>query len=118
MGEGQRTGAEAFLIGADHVGDGPAALVLGDNIFHGPGFSGTLTRAIAEINSGDAGCVLFGYPVRDPERYGVAEADREGRLLSIEEKPEHPRSDRAVVGLYLRKRRSGYRPLAAPVAPL
>ncbi len=93
--------AEAFVIGAEHVGDGPATLVLGDNIFHGPGFSGMLARSIADINEGRAGCVLFGYPVRDPERYGVAEADSDGRLLSIEEKPERPRSDRAVVGLYL-----------------
>ena len=93
--------AEAFLIGADHVGDGPAALVLGDNIFHGPGFSGMLARARADIEQGDAGCVLFGYPVRDPQRYGVAEFDADGTLLSIEEKPEVPRSDRAVVGLYL-----------------
>jgi glucose-1-phosphate thymidylyltransferase len=93
--------AEAFVIGADHVGDGPAALVLGDNIFHGPGFSGKLARSIADIDSGRAGCVLFGYPVRDPQRYGVAEADADGRLISIEEKPAHPRSDRAVVGLYL-----------------
>ena len=93
--------AEAFRIGAEHVGDGPAALVLGDNIFHGPGFSGMLARARSDIERGEAGCVLFGYPVRDPQRYGVAEADADGRLLSIEEKPEVPRSDRAVVGLYL-----------------
>ena len=93
--------AEAFLIGAEHVGDDPAALVLGDNIFHGPGFSGMLARARADIANDDAGCVLFGYPVRDPERYGVAEFDADGTLLSIEEKPEFPRSDRAVVGLYL-----------------
>jgi glucose-1-phosphate thymidylyltransferase len=87
--------AEAFVIGDD-----PAALVLGDNIFHGPGFSGLLEGAIADITSGGAGCVLFGYPVRDPQRYGVAEADDEGRLLSIEEKPDKPRSNRAVTGLY------------------
>jgi glucose-1-phosphate thymidylyltransferase len=92
--------AEAFIIGAAHVADQPAALVLGDNIFHGPGFSGLLEGAIADIASGDAGCVLFGYPVRDPQRYGVAEADADGRLLSIEEKPAKPRSNRAVTGLY------------------
>ena len=74
--------------------------MLGDNIFHGPGFSATLNGAIDDITSGLAGCVLFGYPVRDPERYGVAEADDEGRLLSIEEKPDKPRSNRAVTGLY------------------
>ena len=93
--------AEAFLIGADHVGDETAALVLGDNIFHGPGFSGLLHRSIAGIHGGDDGCVLFGYPVRDPQRYGVGEADEQGRLVSIEEKPERPRSDRAITGLYL-----------------
>ncbi len=92
--------AQAFVIGADHVGDDPAALVLGDNIFHGPGFSGMLTAAIGDIESGRAGCALFGYPVRDPERYGVAEADAGGRLVSIEEKPAEPRSNRAVTGLY------------------
>ena len=93
--------AQAFLIGADHVGDDPVALILGDNIFHGPGFSGLLHRSIAGIGRGDDGCVLFGYPVRDPQRYGVGEADDQGRLVAIEEKPEHPRSDRAITGLYL-----------------
>jgi glucose-1-phosphate thymidylyltransferase len=92
--------AEAFIIGADHIGDDSAALVLGDNIFHGPGFSGLLKRSIAEIEAGRDGCVLFGYAVRDPQRYGVAEADEDGRLLSIEEKPAYPRSNRAVTGLY------------------
>jgi glucose-1-phosphate thymidylyltransferase len=89
--------AEAFLIGADHVGDDTAALVLGDNIFHGPGFPAQLRRCIAELD----GCVLFGYPVRDPSRYGVGEADANGRLISIEEKPSRPRSNRAITGLYL-----------------
>ncbi len=93
--------AEAFLIGADHVGADPVALVLGDNIFHGPGFSGLLQRSIDGVCRGDDGCVLFGYPVRDPHRYGVGEADSHGRLVSIEEKPAHPRSDRAITGLYL-----------------
>ncbi len=92
--------AEAFVIGADHVGEHPAALVLGDNIFHGPGFSRILAGAITDIASGAAGCVLFGYAVRDPQRYGVAEVDADGWLLSIEEKPEKPRSNRAVTGLY------------------
>jgi glucose-1-phosphate thymidylyltransferase len=89
--------AEAFLIGADHVGDDCAALVLGDNIFHGPGFPAQLRGAIAELD----GCVLFGYPVKDPGRYGVGEADPSGRLISIEEKPTSPRSNRAITGLYL-----------------
>jgi glucose-1-phosphate thymidylyltransferase len=92
--------AEAFVIGAAHVSDQPAALVLGDNIFHGPGFSRILADAIGDIASRTAGCVLFGYPVRDPQRYGVAEADADGWLTSIEEKPAQPRSNRAVTGLY------------------
>ena len=69
------------------MGDDPAALVLGDNIFHGPGFSGLLQQSIASITDGTDGCVLFGYPVKDPQRYGVGEADEQGRLISIEEKP-------------------------------
>jgi glucose-1-phosphate thymidylyltransferase len=89
--------AEAFLIGAEHVGTDTAALVLGDNIFHGPGFPDQLRRCIAELD----GCVLFGYPVKDPSRYGVGEADASGRLVSIEEKPARPRSNRAITGLYL-----------------
>lgn len=93
--------AEAFVIGADHVRGGPSALVLGDNIFHGASFGDLLRRRVAQISSGETGCVLFGYPVRDPERYGVGEAAPDGTLLSIEEKPERPRSDRAITGLYL-----------------
>jgi glucose-1-phosphate thymidylyltransferase len=89
--------AEAFLIGADHVGADSVALVLGDNIFHGPGFPDQLRRSIAELD----GCVLFGYPVKDPGRYGVGESDEHGRLISIEEKPLRPRSNRAITGLYL-----------------
>jgi glucose-1-phosphate thymidylyltransferase len=88
--------AEAFLIGRDHVGRDTAGLVLGDNIFYGHGLGGTL----AEAATLDTGCVLFGYQVRDPQRYGVAEADPEGRLISIEEKPHQPRSNLAVTGLY------------------
>jgi glucose-1-phosphate thymidylyltransferase len=92
--------AEAFLIGADHIGDDAAALVLGDNIFHGQGFSTILQRAVAQVEA-DKGATLFGYPVGDPERYGVGEADDRGRLISIEEKPAKPRSNRAITGLYL-----------------
>ncbi|MEV1294070.1 glucose-1-phosphate thymidylyltransferase RfbA [Pseudonocardia sp. NPDC049635] len=88
--------ADAFLIGADHIGDDTAALVLGDNIFHGPNFSELLERTATDVH----GCVLFGYPVGDPERYGVAITDQWGRLTDIEEKPTHPRSNRAVTGLY------------------
>jgi glucose-1-phosphate thymidylyltransferase len=89
--------AEAFIIGAGHIGDDTAALVLGDNIFHGPGFPNQLRTAIANLD----GCVLFGYPVKNPGRYGVGEADEHGRLISIEEKPARPRSNRAITGLYL-----------------
>ncbi|MBW4715918.1 glucose-1-phosphate thymidylyltransferase RfbA [Saccharothrix obliqua] len=88
--------AEAFVIGADFVGDDSVSLVLGDNIFYGQGFSRLLQHHVAELD----GCVLFGYPVRDPERYGVGEVDEHGRLLSIEEKPARPRSNKAITGLY------------------
>jgi glucose-1-phosphate thymidylyltransferase len=88
--------AQAFIIGADHIGDDSVALVLGDNIFYGQGFSGRLRQATAELD----GCVLFGYQVRDPERYGVGELDADGRLVSIEEKPSSPKSNLAITGLY------------------
>ncbi|MFC8870508.1 glucose-1-phosphate thymidylyltransferase RfbA [Streptomyces sp. NPDC057148] len=87
---------EAFLIGADHIGDDSVALILGDNIFHGHSFYSVLAEHSADVR----GCVLFGYPVHDPERYGVGEVDATGRLLSIEEKPEKPRSNTAITGLY------------------
>jgi glucose-1-phosphate thymidylyltransferase len=89
--------AEAFLIGAEHIGQDQVALVLGDNIFYGHGFSETLDRAVAALD----GCVLFGYPVKDPQRYGVGEKDDSGRLVSIQEKPAQPRSNLAITGLYL-----------------
>ncbi|MGH3772372.1 MAG: glucose-1-phosphate thymidylyltransferase RfbA [Pseudonocardiaceae bacterium] len=88
--------AEAFVIGADFIADDPVALVLGDNIFYGPGFSGRLQRCVTNLD----GCVLFGYPVKDPQRYGVGEVDAAGRLISIEEKPAVPRSNKAITGLY------------------
>jgi glucose-1-phosphate thymidylyltransferase len=88
--------AEAFIIGRDHIADDTSALVLGDNIFYGHGLGGRLTEAAAL----QSGCVLFGYQVREPERYGVAEASDDGTLLSIEEKPAKPRSNLAVTGLY------------------
>ena len=88
--------AEAFLIGADFIEQDPVALVLGDNIFYGPGFSRTLQRCVASLD----GCVLFGYPVKDPQRYGVGEVDATGKLISIEEKPVTPRSNKAITGLY------------------
>jgi glucose-1-phosphate thymidylyltransferase len=89
--------ADAFIVGADHIGGDPVALVLGDNIFHGHSFYDILQESVADVD----GCVLFGYPVSDPERYGVGETDEDGRLVSIEEKPVIPRSNRAIVGLYL-----------------
>jgi len=88
--------AEAFILGEDFVGNDKACLVLGDNVFYGPGFEQMLERS-----SGlDDGAVVFGYYVRNPQRYGVVEFDEEGNALSIIEKPEHPRSNYAVVGLY------------------
>lgn len=89
--------AQAFLIGADHVGDSDVCMVLGDNLFHGHGLSEVLQREVAVID----GCTLFGHGVRDPERYGVAEIGDDGRILSIEEKPARPRSNLAVTGLYM-----------------
>ncbi|WP_431931872.1 glucose-1-phosphate thymidylyltransferase RfbA [Nonomuraea jabiensis] len=89
--------ADAFIIGADHIGDDSVALVLGDNIFHGHSFFDILQQSTSDVD----GCVLFGYPVSDPERYGIGETDADGRLISIEEKPANPRSNRAIVGLYL-----------------
>jgi glucose-1-phosphate thymidylyltransferase len=88
--------AQAFVIGADFIGDGPVCLVLGDNIFYGAGLAARLRRAAART----AGATIFGYYVRDPRAYGVVELDDTGRVLSLEEKPEHPRSNYAVVGLY------------------
>jgi glucose-1-phosphate thymidylyltransferase len=88
--------AEAFIIGADFIGDDNVALVLGDNIFFGVGFSGLLHKAVSNLD----GAVLFGYKVKDPNRYGVGEVDETGRLISIEEKPQVPKSDRAITGLY------------------
>ncbi|MBD5163310.1 MAG: glucose-1-phosphate thymidylyltransferase RfbA [Bacteroidales bacterium] len=91
--------AQAFIIGKDFIGDDSVCLVLGDNIFHGAGFSQVLKAAVVSAEK-DAKATVFGYWVNDPERYGVAEFDAEGNCLSIEEKPEHPKSNYAVVGLY------------------
>lgn len=90
--------AQAFIIGEEFIGDDTVCLVLGDNIFHGTGFSKLLAEAVANADEGKA--TVFGYYVNDPERYGVAEFDEQGNCLSIEEKPEHPKSNYAVVGLY------------------
>lgn len=90
--------AQAFIIGEKFIGDDSVCLVLGDNIFYGAGFSGLLRESVKAADNGKAS--VFGYYVNDPERYGVAEFDQEGNCLSIEEKPEHPKSNYAVVGLY------------------
>ena len=91
--------AQAFIIGEEFVGKDSVCLVLGDNIFYGSGFTGMLKQAVANAEEKDHATV-FGYYVNDPERYGVAEFDEKGNCLSIEEKPEHPKSNYAVVGLY------------------
>ena len=91
--------AQAFIIGADFIGDDSACLVLGDNIFHGNGLSAMLKEAVRTAEE-EKKATVFGYWVSDPERYGVAEFDQEGNCLSIEEKPQHPKSNYAVVGLY------------------
>ncbi|MGE0101907.1 MAG: glucose-1-phosphate thymidylyltransferase RfbA [Blastocatellales bacterium] len=105
--------AQAFIIGADFIGRDNVALVLGDNIYYGHGFPDDLRRAAARIS----GATVFAYQVRDPERYGVVEFDREGRAVSLEEKPAHPRSKWAVTGLYFYDHRvveiaSGLKPSA------
>ena len=91
--------AQAFIIGEQFIGDDCTCLVLGDNIFHGSGFTGLLQKAVLDAEQNNKATV-FGYWVSDPERYGVAEFDKEGNCLSIEEKPQHPKSNYAVVGLY------------------
>ena len=88
--------ADAFLIGADYIGTDSVALVLGDNIFYGQSFSRVLKQAAQR----ERGATIFGYFVRDPREYGVVEFDENGKALSIEEKPEHPKSNYAVPGLY------------------
>ncbi|MEL7369451.1 MAG: glucose-1-phosphate thymidylyltransferase RfbA, partial [Myxococcota bacterium] len=110
LGDGQRLGmsisyaeqpkpeglAQAFTIGADFIGDDPAALVLGDNIFYGQG----LAKKLQNVNQKTAGATVFGYYVKDPERYGVVEFDSNGTVVGLEEKPDQPKSNYAVVGLY------------------
>lgn len=91
--------AQAFIIGEQFIGDDSACLVLGDNIFHGNGLSAMLKEAVRTAEE-EKKATVFGYWVSDPERYGVAEFDAKGNCLSIEEKPQHPRSNYAVVGLY------------------
>ncbi|WP_432205909.1 glucose-1-phosphate thymidylyltransferase RfbA [Gaoshiqia hydrogeniformans] len=90
--------AQAFIIGEEFIGDDPVCLVLGDNIFNGQGFSKVLSEAVT--NAENQLATVFGYYVKDPERYGVVEFDETGNVLTIEEKPQHPKSNYAVVGLY------------------
>ena len=91
--------AQAFIIGREFIGNDSACLVLGDNIFYGSGFTGMLHESV-RLAEEEGKASVFGYYVNDPERYGVAEFDKDGNCLSIEEKPMHPRSNYAVVGLY------------------
>lgn len=91
--------AQAFIIGEEFIGDDCACLVLGDNIFHGSGFGEMLVEAVKAAEE-EGKATVFGYRVSDPQRYGVAEFDADGNCLSIEEKPEHPKSNYAVTGLY------------------
>ena len=91
--------AQAFIIGEEFIGDDSACLILGDNIFFGSGFSPMLQQAVLEAEQ-EKKATVFGYWVKDPERYGVAEFDKDGNVLSIEEKPNNPKSNYAVTGLY------------------
>lgn len=91
--------AQAFVLGEEFIGNDSAALILGDNIFYGPGFSGMMSNAIANIEK-NGGATVFGYQVKDPERFGVVEFDSTGKAISIEEKPQNPKSNYAVTGLY------------------
>ena len=89
--------ADALRIGARFVGSDPVSLILGDNLFYGPGLSDLLSRSMRDVTA----CTLFGHHVRDPQRYGVAQTDAEGRLVGIEEKPSRPKSSEAITGLYI-----------------
>ena len=106
MGDGSSFGiqpspdglAQAFLIGEDFIGDEPCAMILGDNIFYGGYFRRNLSDAVKDAQNGKA--TIFGYYVKDPERFGIVEFDKDNKVVSIEEKPEHPKSKYAVTGLY------------------
>ena len=91
--------AQAFILGEEFIGDDSAALVLGDNVFYGQSFSKTLQNAVNRVET-SGGATVFGYRVRDPQRFGVVEFDENGKALSIEEKPKNPKSNYAVTGLY------------------
>ncbi len=91
--------AQAFILGKEFIGNDCACLILGDNIFYGGGFSGKLKNVVKNIEN-NGGATVFGYPVKDPQRFGVVEFDGDGKVLSIEEKPKNPKSNYAVTGLY------------------
>ena len=95
--------AQAFLIGEEFIGDEPCAMVLGDNIFYGNGFSKLLREAVANSNAGKA--TIFGYYVNDPERFGIVEFDENGKVISVEEKPQNPKSNYCITGLYFYDKR-------------
>lgn len=105
--------AQAFLIGKEFIGDEPCAMILGDNIFYGNGFSPLLRAAVSNAEAGRA--TVFGYHVPDPERFGVVEFDDNGKVLSVEEKPRHPKSSYAITGLYFYPK--GVSALAEQVKP-
>ena len=106
--------AEAFIIGRDFIAGEPCALVLGDNLFHGQALTKTIVAARERVER-EGGAVVFGYPVKDPKAFGVVEFDSDGRVVSIEEKPEHPKSNYAVPGLYFYDGKVS--DIAADVAP-
>ena len=106
--------AQALLIGREFIGDDSVCLVLGDNLFYGAGFPEMLERAVQQVEREDS-AVVFGYHVADPTRYGVVELDAQGNCLSLEEKPEHPKSNYAVVGLYFYPR--GVSQIAGGIKP-
>ena len=105
--------AQAFLIGREFIGDEPCAMILGDNIFYGNGFSRILKEAVKNAEEGNA--TIFGYQVPDPERFGVVDFDADGNVLSVEEKPKNPKSHFAITGLYFYPK--GVSDLAAEVKP-
>ena len=105
--------AQAFLIGKEFIGEEPCAMVLGDNIFYGNGFSPMLRKAVTNAEAGRA--TVFGYHVPDPERFGVVEFDADGKVLSVEEKPQNPKSNYAITGLYFYP--SGVSAMAEQVKP-
>jgi glucose-1-phosphate thymidylyltransferase len=95
--------AQAFLLGEEFIGDDQSAMVLGDNIFYGNGFTKALKRAVSNAEAGQA--TIFGYYVNDPERFGIVEFDKDGKVLSVEEKPKNPKSNYCITGLYFYDRR-------------